>query len=141
MPPVSRRRRADMVAAVGIVPVALDLLGRDQDVFPVFPAPGVDLAFDVAYLGRVAIRIVAAAQNRIVRHAPVRIELLVQRLILRRMVTMRSIPSSVLGLQARCQRKRQRDRQQELAASVQLTASGRENEPDGLGAAADPHAT
>jgi len=116
-----------MVATVGIVPVSLDFLDRDQDVFPVLPAPRVDLAVDVADLGRVAIRAVAAAQHRIVGHVPARIKLLVQKLVLRRMVTMCSILSSLVGLHARHQGKRQRDRQEELANTVQLAASSFES--------------
>src|SRR5438874_978774 len=53
-----------MVSAIGIVPVAFDLRWSDQNVLPVFPAPRVDVAADVLDLGRIAIRIVAAASGR-----------------------------------------------------------------------------
>ena len=35
-----------MVSAIGIVPIALDLLWRDENVLPVLPAPRVDVATD-----------------------------------------------------------------------------------------------
>ncbi|MDH2353246.1 hypothetical protein QCM77_19705 [Bradyrhizobium sp. SSUT18] len=110
-----------MVAAVGIVSVSLDLLGRDEDVFPVLSAPREDPAVDVPYFGRVAIRVVATAQHRIVRHMPARVEFLVQEPILGRMVTMWTILSNLLGRHSRHQRKRQRDCQEELAGTVQLS--------------------
>jgi hypothetical protein len=78
-----------MVSAIRIVPVALDLRWSDQNVLPVFPAPRVDVAADVLDFGRIAIRIVAAAPGRIVRHVPCRIELLVPSFILRGMAVLR----------------------------------------------------
>ena len=75
-----------MVSAVGIVPVLLHLLRRNEDVLAVLSAPRVDAAVNIFYFRRVAVRIVAAANPRMVGHAPGRIELLVQLLILRRMV-------------------------------------------------------
>lgn len=92
-----RRRRAKMVAAVGIIPVSLDLLRRNEDVFPVFPAQRVDAPLDPPYLGRVAVGVVAASQHRIVRHVPTRIELLVEEQIPRRM-TMCAILSGLVRL-------------------------------------------
>jgi hypothetical protein len=78
-----------MVSAIRIVPVALDLPGRNQDVIAVLPAPRVDVAADIFDLGRVAIRLVAAAPGGIIRHVPGRIELLVQSFILRGMAVLR----------------------------------------------------
>ena len=78
-----------MVSAIRIVPVALDLRWRDQNVIPVVPAPRVDVAADIFDLGRVAIRPVAAAPGGIIRHVPCRIELLVQSFILRGMAVLR----------------------------------------------------
>ena len=78
-----------MVSAIGIVPIALYLLWRDQNVLPVFPAPRIDIAADVFDLGWIAIRIVAAALDGIIRHVPCRIELFVQSFILRRMAVLR----------------------------------------------------
>ena len=78
-----------MISAIGIVPIALYLLWRDQNVLPVLPAPRMDIAADVLDFGWIAIRIVAAAPGRIVRHVPGRIELLVQSFILRGMAVLR----------------------------------------------------
>src|SRR4051812_19984661 len=64
-----------MVAAVGIIPVSLDLLRWNEDVSPVFPAQRVDAFLDSPYLRRVAVGVAAASQHRIVRHVPTRIEL------------------------------------------------------------------
>ena len=71
-----------MVSAIGIVPIALDLLWRDGNVLPVLSAPRVDVATDVLDFGRVAIRIITTATVGIIRHVPCRIKLLVQSLIL-----------------------------------------------------------
>ena len=71
-----------MVSAIGIVPIALDLLRRDENVLSVLPAPRVDIATDVLDFGRVAIRIITTATVGIIRHVPCRIKLLVQSLIL-----------------------------------------------------------
>ena len=78
-----------MVSAIGIVPIALDFLWRDQNVLPVFPAPRIDIAADIFDLGRIAIRIVAAAPGGTIRHVPGRIKLLVQSFILRGMAVLR----------------------------------------------------
>jgi len=66
-----------MASAVGIVAVVLHLLRRNGDVFPVLSAPRIDLAADVFDFGRIAVRFVAAALGRIIRHEPGRVELLV----------------------------------------------------------------
>src|SRR5262249_50797062 len=71
-----------MVSAIGIVPIALDLLWRDGNVLPALSAPRVDVAIDVLDFGRVAIRIIPTATVGIIRHVPCRIKLLVQSLIL-----------------------------------------------------------
>src|SRR5258705_13969936 len=78
-----------MVSAIRTVPVALDLRCGDQNVIPVLPAPRVDVATDIFDLGRVAVRLVAAAPGGIVGHVPGRIELLVQSFILRGMAVLR----------------------------------------------------
>jgi hypothetical protein len=78
-----------MVSTIRVVPVALDLPGRNQDVIPVLPAARVDVAADIFDLGRVAVRLVAAAPGGIIRHVPGRIELLVQSFILRGMAVLR----------------------------------------------------
>jgi hypothetical protein len=74
---------------IGIIPIALNLPWRDEDVLPVFPAPRVDIAVDVLDFGRVAIRIIAAAARGIIRHVPRRIKLLVQSFILLGMTVLR----------------------------------------------------
>ena len=83
-----------MVTAIRVVPVPLHLLGRDRDVFAVFPAARIKLAVFVPDVGRVAVCAVAAAERRVIRHVPGRIELFVQSLILRRMLAMgRTLPN------------------------------------------------
>jgi hypothetical protein len=78
-----------MVSAIRIVPVALDLPWRNQNVISVLSAPRVDVASDMLNLGGVAVRFVAAAPGGIVGHVPGRIELLVQSFILRGMAVLR----------------------------------------------------
>ena len=75
-----------MVSSVGIVPVALHLLGWNWNVPSVFPALREDVAIDVLDFGRIAVRVIATTHRRMIRHVPGRIEFLVQRLILRRMM-------------------------------------------------------
>jgi hypothetical protein len=77
-----------VIAAVGIIPVPLYFLGWNENVFPILPALRIDLAVDGFDFGRVAVRIVATAERRIIRHVPRRIKPLVQKLILSRMVAM-----------------------------------------------------
>ncbi|MGY3610863.1 MULTISPECIES: hypothetical protein [unclassified Bradyrhizobium] len=77
-----------MVSAVGIIPVALSLLRRNENVFPILPALRIDLAVDRFDFGRVAIGTVAAAERRVIRHVPRRREVLMQELVPRRMVAM-----------------------------------------------------
>src|SRR5256885_6355066 len=78
-----------MIPAVRIVPVALYLLRGNGNVFPVLPPPRVDVAADVLDFSRVAVRLVAAALGRIIRHVPARVKLLVQDFILRGMMVLR----------------------------------------------------
>src|SRR5262249_448186 len=80
---------AKVVSAIGIVPIALDLLWRDENVLPVLSAPRVDVATEVPDFGRVAIRIITTASVGIIRHVSRRIKLLVQSLILGRMAMLR----------------------------------------------------
>ena len=72
-----------MVSPIGIVTAVFHFLRRNQNVFPVLPAPRVEIATGNLDLGGVAIGVVAAASGGIVRHVPSRIELLVQSLVLR----------------------------------------------------------
>jgi len=87
-----------MVSAVRIIPVSLHLLGWDQNVSPVLPAPCIDLAVDVFDIGRIAVSAVAATEARIVRHVPGRIELFVQRLVLGWVLAMNGTLSNLLCL-------------------------------------------
>ena len=104
-----------MVAAIGVIPVPLHLLGRNRDVFAVFPAPRVELAVFVPDLGRVAVRVVAAAERRVIRHVPGRIKLFVHSLILRRMPAVGATLPNLLRLDRRSEAKEQDARQEELA--------------------------
>jgi hypothetical protein len=80
---------AEVVSAVGIVPIALDLLRRNQNVLSVLPASRVHAAADILDFSRVAIRFVAAAAGGIIRHVPCRIEFFVQRFVLRGVMMLR----------------------------------------------------
>ena len=92
-----------MISAVGIVPVPLYLFRRNADVLPVFSAFGVDVALNILDFSRVAVRIIATADGRIIGHVPCRVEFLVQGLILRRMVVKPSLVLPVLCLDPRRQ--------------------------------------
>ena len=83
-----------MVSAIGIVPVALYLFSWNGNVLAVFSASCVDVAVNVLDLSRVAVRLVATANGRIVGHAPLCIKLFMQELILWRMVA-RSVALSI----------------------------------------------
>ena len=86
-----------MISAIRIVSIPLDFFRRNEDVFSVFSALGVDVATDVFDFGRITVRIIATANRRMVGHMPGRIEFLVQGLILWWMVS-RSVIFSVLRL-------------------------------------------
>jgi hypothetical protein len=75
-----------VIPAVGIVSVPFDFFRRDGNVLSVFSALCVDIAVDILDFGRIAVRIIAAAGVRVIRHMPRRIEFLVQGDILRWMV-------------------------------------------------------
>ena len=98
-----RRWRAEVIPAIGVVPVPLYLFRWNGNVLSVFSAFCVDVAIDVLDFSRVAVRIIATAGGRIVGHAPFRIELLVQELILRGMVVKPSLVLLVLCLDWRRQ--------------------------------------
>jgi hypothetical protein len=59
-----------VVSAIGIVPVPLYLLRWNGDVLSVLPAFGVEVAVKVLDFSRVAVRLIATAQRRIVGHVP-----------------------------------------------------------------------
>lgn len=91
-----RRWSAEVISAIEIVPVSLYLFRRNANVPSVFSAFCVDVPVNVLDFGRVAIRIIAAADGRIATHVPCRIKFLVQELILRRMVVKPSVVLSIL---------------------------------------------
>jgi len=86
-----------VIPAIGIVPVALYLFGRNGNVLAVLPASCVDVAVNVLDFSRVAVRLVATADGRIVGHVPLCIKFFVQELILWRMVA-RSVVLPILRL-------------------------------------------
>ena len=83
-----------MIPAIGIVPVVLYLFSWNGNVLAVLSASCVDLAINVLDFSRVAVRLVATANGRIVGHAPLCIKLFMQKLILWRMVA-RSVALSI----------------------------------------------
>src|SRR5882757_10184479 len=64
------RGRAEMVSAIGIVPVPLYLLRWNGNVLPVLSALRVKFAVDILDFSRVAVRLIATANGRIVGHVP-----------------------------------------------------------------------
>ena len=85
-----------MIPAIGIVPVVLYLFSWNGNVLAVLSASCVDLAINVFDFSRVAVRLVATANGRIVGHAPLCIKLFMQELVLWRMVVQRSLALSIL---------------------------------------------
>jgi hypothetical protein len=59
-----------MISAIRIVFVPLYLFRRNENVLSVFSALCVDVALDVLDFGRIAIRIIAAANGRTIGHVP-----------------------------------------------------------------------
>ena len=86
-----RRGCAEVVSAIGIVPVPLYLCRRNGNVLSVLPAFCVDIAVKVLDFSRVAVRLIATASGRIIRHVPCRIKHLMQELILWGMVVLRTL--------------------------------------------------
>ena len=86
-----------MISAIGIVPVQLDLFRWNGNVLSVLSAFCVDVAVDVLDFGRIAVRVIATADGRIVGHVPLCIKFFVQELILWRMVA-RSVVLPILRL-------------------------------------------
>ena len=64
------RGRAEVVSAIGIVSVPLYLLRWNGNVLPVLSALRVKLAVDILDFSRVAVRLIATANGRIVGHVP-----------------------------------------------------------------------
>ena len=61
---------AEVVSAIGIVPVPLYLLKWNWNVLPVLSALRVKFAVDILDFSRVAVRLIATANGRIVGHVP-----------------------------------------------------------------------
>ena len=82
-----RRRRwsAQVIATVGIIPIALYLLRRDAQPFSIFPPPRVDDVAAHPNFCWIAVGLIAARSRRLVGHEPGRVELFVQRHIGARM--------------------------------------------------------
>ena len=59
-----------MVSAIRIVPIPLYLLRWNENVLPVFSAFCVDVAANGLDFSRVAVRLIATAQGRIIGHVP-----------------------------------------------------------------------
>ena len=64
------RGGAEVVSAIGIVPVPLYLLTWNGNVLPVLSALRVNFAVNVLDFSRVAVRIIATANPWIVGHVP-----------------------------------------------------------------------
>jgi hypothetical protein len=104
-----------MVSAIGIVPVTLYLLRWNANVLSVFSAFCVDVAVDVLDFSRVAVRVIATADGRLIGHTPCRIEFIVQELILWRVLAKPGVALSVLRLDPRQQRTAKTAAEKEFA--------------------------
>jgi len=80
-----------VVAPVGVITVAFDLLRGNNDPLSVLPSPCEQRLSDVLDLSRVAILLVAAALGWLVRHVPSAVELFVELHISRRMIMILSL--------------------------------------------------
>jgi hypothetical protein len=105
---------AQMIPAVGIVSIPFDFFRWDPNVRSVFSALCVDVAIDVLDFGWIAVRIVAIAGVGMIGHMPCRIEVFVQRLILRWMVSC-SVILLILGLDWHRQSAAKTDSQEQFA--------------------------
>jgi len=86
-----------VISAIGIIPIPLYLFRWHGNVLSVLSAFCVDLAVNVLDFSRIAVRLIATANRRIIGHVPFRIELLMQGLILRRMAVNPSLALAILG--------------------------------------------
>ena len=64
------RGSTEVISAIGVVSVLLDLFRRDRNVLSVFSALCVDVAVDVLDFGRIAVGIIATANGGMVGHMP-----------------------------------------------------------------------
>jgi hypothetical protein len=100
-----------MVSAVRVISIPLDLLRWNGNVLSILSALCVDVSVDVSDFGRIAVRVIAAANGRMIGHAPCRVEFLVQQLILRRMMVKASMALPILSLSCRRQRAKETTQQ------------------------------
>ncbi len=84
-----------MISAIGIIPVPLYLFRWNGNVLAVFSASCVNVAVNVLDFSRVAVRLVATANGRVVGHVPFGIKLFMQELILCRMMAPRGLALSI----------------------------------------------
>jgi hypothetical protein len=98
-----------MVSAVRVVSILLDLLRWNGNVLSILSAFCVDVAIDVLDFSRITVGVITAADGRMIGHAPRRIELFVQELILRRVVAKASMALTILSLSLSLSRRRQRE--------------------------------
>jgi hypothetical protein len=117
-----------MVSAIGIVSLPFELFRWNKNVLSVLSAPRVDPAIIEFDVGGIAVRIIATAEGGIIRHMPSRIESLMQRLILRRMVPLSLAVStflrrSLVRQRPHCQQATDQNPQHELASDVQYADS------------------
>jgi hypothetical protein len=114
-----------MVSAVRVVSIPLDLLRWNGNVFSILSAFCVDVAIDVLDFSRIAVGVITAADGRMIGHAPRRIELFVQELILRRVVGKASmaLTSLSLSLSRRRQRGEKTAYQEGTACNIHRTNS------------------
>jgi hypothetical protein len=117
-----------MVSAIGIVSLPFELFRWNKNVLSVLSAPRVDSVIIEFNISRIAVRIVATAEGGIIRHVPSRIESLMQRLILRRMVppglALRTfLRRSLLRQRPHCQQATDQGPEQELALDAQYADS------------------
>jgi hypothetical protein len=101
-----------MVSAVRVISIPLDLLRWNGNVLSILSALCVDVSVDVSDFGRIAVRVIAAANGRMIGHVPGRVEFLVQELILRRVVAKASMALAILRL-SRCRQWVKETTQQE----------------------------
>jgi len=78
-----------VIAAVGIVPVALYLIGGDGNELAVLSAPRIPLIMLELHFSWIAVGFVAAGSGWLIRHESGRIEFFVQLHVLRGMVVLR----------------------------------------------------
>ena len=87
-----------MVSAIRVVSIPLDLLRGNGNVLSILSTSCIDVTATVFDLSRIAVRLIAAADGRMIGHAPCRVEFFVQELILRRVVAKASMALTILSL-------------------------------------------